>query len=54
MSESSFTNCLPHFEGEKVFGFAKQPIDYPPSADEYSHYFDYVKFFHPHVGKNML
>jgi len=48
-SRSSFTNCLPRLEGEKVFGFAKRPIDYPLGVDEDSHRLDRVNLFHPWV-----
>ncbi len=43
-SRSSFTNCLSHLKGEKVFGFAKQPIDYLPGAKEDSHHPHHVNF----------
>ncbi len=46
---SSFTNCLLYFEGEKVFGFAKQLIDCPFDADNDSHRLDRVNFSRPQV-----
>ncbi len=49
MSKTSFTNRLLRLEGKKVFGFAKQPIDYPPIAKNDSHHFDYVNFSLPRV-----
>jgi hypothetical protein len=38
-----------HLEGEEVFGFTKWPIDYPPSADNDSHYPDCVNFSCPRI-----
>jgi len=46
---SFFTNCPPHLEGEKVFGFAKQPINYPLGVDKDSHCPNCVNFFHPWI-----
>jgi hypothetical protein len=46
---SSFTNCLPHLEGEEVFGFTKKPIDYPLGINKDSHLPNFVNFFHPRV-----
>jgi hypothetical protein len=43
-SKSSFTNHLLHLEGEEVLGSIKQPTNYPPSADEYSHHLDHANF----------
>jgi len=48
-TRSSFTNHLPHFEGEKVFGFAKQPVDCPPSRNKHSYHPNHVNFYHPWV-----
>ncbi len=48
-SRSSFTNCLPHLKGEKVFGFAKRLIDCLPCVEEDSHCLDHVNFSHPWV-----
>jgi hypothetical protein len=48
-TRSSFTNHLPHFEGEKVFGFAKRPVDCPPSINKHSHHPNHVNFYHPWV-----
>jgi hypothetical protein len=46
---SSFFYRTLHLEGEEVFGFAKQPIDYPPSVDNDYHHFDHVDFSHLRV-----
>ncbi len=46
---SSFINCLPHLEGEKVFGFAQWPVGCPPKVNNDSHCLDHVNFFHPRV-----
>jgi hypothetical protein len=48
-SGSSYTNRLSHLERKKKFGFAKRPIDCPPSIDENSHHLDHVNFFLPWV-----
>ncbi len=49
ISRSFFTNCLPHLEGEKVFGFVKRHVDYPPGVDEGSHRLNHMNFFCPWV-----
>jgi hypothetical protein len=49
MFGSSFTNCLPHLEGEEVFGSSKQFVDCPLSTDNDSHCHDHVNFSHPRV-----
>jgi hypothetical protein len=36
-----------HLKGEKVFGYAKQPINYPPDINNDSHHLDDVNFSHP-------
>jgi hypothetical protein len=46
---SSFSYRTLHLEGEEVFGFAKKPANYPPSAENDSHHHDRVNFFHPQV-----
>jgi hypothetical protein len=48
-SKSSFTNCLSHLEGEKVFGSSKQPASCPLGANNDSHHLDCVNFSCPHV-----
>jgi hypothetical protein len=45
----SFTNCLPHLKGKKVFGFAKRLIDCLPGVEEDSHCLDHVNFSRPWV-----
>ncbi len=47
MSDSSFTNYLPHLEGEEVFGSSKQLANCPPSVNNDSHCPNDVNFFHP-------
>jgi hypothetical protein len=47
--ESSFTNPLPHLEGEEVFGSMKQLVNCPPSENNDSHYPDCDIFFCPWV-----
>jgi len=49
MSKTSFTNRLLRLEGKKVFGFVKQPVDYPPRAKNDSHHFNYVSLSLPWV-----
>jgi hypothetical protein len=48
-SRLSFTNCLLHLEGEKVFGSFKQHADYPPGVDNDSHHPNHVNFSRPRV-----
>jgi hypothetical protein len=50
-SESSFTNFLPHLEGEEVFGSSKQLVDYPPGVDNDSKIF---KIFYIRIFKVMV
>jgi hypothetical protein len=49
MFRSSFTNCLPHLEGEKVFGSSKWLADCPLGANNNSHRPNRVNFFHPQI-----
>jgi hypothetical protein len=49
MSKSSFTNCLLHLEGEKVFGFTKRLVDCPLNENNDSHRPNCVDFSHPRV-----
>jgi hypothetical protein len=49
MFKSSFSYCAPHLEGEEVFGFTKQPIDYPLDANNDFHHLDRVNFSRPQV-----
>ncbi len=48
-SKFSFSYYTPHLEGEKIFGFTRQPIDCPLSANNDSHHLDRVSFSHPQV-----
>jgi hypothetical protein len=47
MFGSSFTNHLPHFKGEKIFGYAKQLVDCPLGVDNDSHHRDHVNLSCP-------
>ncbi len=49
MSRSSFSDHIPHLEGEEVFGFAKRSVDCPPSADNDFHHPNHVNFFCPRI-----
>jgi hypothetical protein len=52
MFRSSFTNCPLYFEGEEVFGFVKQLVDYPFDANNDSHHLDRVNFSRPSSTNN--
>jgi hypothetical protein len=49
MFESSFTNHLPHLEGEEVSDSAKWPADCPFSIDNDSHHPNCVNLSHPRI-----
>jgi len=46
MSRYSFCYYALHLEGEEVFGFTKQPVDYLPSVENDFHYLNRVNFSH--------
>ncbi len=46
-SRSSFTNHLPHLEGEKIFGYVKQLANCPPSVDNVFHHPNHVNLSCP-------
>jgi hypothetical protein len=51
-SMSSFTNCLPHLKGKKVFGSTKQLANYCLGIENDSHLHDYVNFSLPWINRS--